>query len=74
MVSSSQALQAREIFKQRFPKITAPGVSSNGDQGWKLVVRVTTEKQREAMPQEIEGVPLDVRIDVTTRQHDKKKK
>ena len=62
VVTSQQALQARESFKESYPKLPVPGLSSNGEKGWKLVITVSTESDRKKVPPEIDGVPVDVRV------------
>ena len=70
MVTKEQVLRARESFKYQFPKFKV-GVSGNGDKGYKLVATVETDENAKLLPEEIEGVPVDVRINAEVAQKKK---
>jgi hypothetical protein len=61
MITSDRALAARTIYHQRHPKLKA-GISSNGDNGLKLVVRVGSQEEADSLPQEIDGVPVEYKV------------
>jgi len=63
-VSISQAKRAQATLSQRVaerPEINGIGISRR-DGGYVLSVNITSEGARKALPEEVDGVPVTVRV------------
>jgi hypothetical protein len=62
MITTNQAMGAREVFKKLYPT-TVVGISNNPNgKGMALVVRVKTQADASKMPKQVDKVPIIYRF------------
>ena len=62
MANVERVKWAREVFKKKFPKLTA-GITSDPDgNGYILSTRVQTQEEANKLPEDIEGVRIMCKI------------